>query len=111
MFVRATRSCLLYFLVTHIRYTHCVSNMNKTHQQIKFECIVIVASIDICVYFTSSSVKCIVLLVFVFKHSTVNTYIKRSNYMCVLLTLSYYFLLIRMNSFLTFEVALNKRVC
>ncbi len=54
--------------------------MNKTHQQIKFECIVIVASIDICVYFTSSSVKCIVLLVFVFKHSTVNTYIKRSGY-------------------------------
>ncbi len=79
MFVRATRSCLLYFLVTHIIYTHCVSNMNKTHQQIKFECIVIVASID-------NSVKCIVLLVFVFKHSTVNTYIKRSNYMCVLLT-------------------------
>ncbi len=41
--------------------TYIVSDMNKTHRQIKFEWIVIVASIDICVYFTSS--KCIVLLV------------------------------------------------
>ncbi len=46
------------FIVT---YTMCISDMNKTQRQIKFEWIVIVASIDIRVCFTSS--KCIVLLV------------------------------------------------